>query len=119
MRVSRAVLSSTPVLTVTSTSALPRVSILTGVIIEKVKIKSVDRVTVHGDVITSPLKLTVVSEVKLVSLPAINKKRGSGIKWEQKAESGMSVMLSGADGGRHVSFSSSHTSPDAHGVSPV
>ena len=101
MRVSVSVPSSVAVFTVTSTSKLPRASMPTGLVIEKMKIKSVDSATVQGGVIISPLKLTVVSELKLVSLPAINRKRGSGIKWEEKAESGMSLMLRGAGGSRH------------------
>ena len=101
LRVSISVPSSAAVLTVTSTSKLPLASIGTRLVIEKMKIKSVDSTTVQGGVIMSLLKLTVVLELKLVSLPAINRKRGNGIKWEDKAESGISLMLRGAGGGRH------------------
>ena len=101
LRVSISVPSSAAVLTVTSTSKLPLASIGTRLVIEKMKIKSVDSTTVQGGVIMSLLKLTVVLELKLVSLPAINRKRGNGIKWEDKAESGISLMFLGAGGGRH------------------
>ena len=89
------------VFTVTSTSKLPLTSMGTRLVIEKMKIKFFDSATAQGGVIMSSLKLTVVSELKLVSLPVINRKRGSGIKWEEKAESGMSLMLRVACGGMH------------------